>query len=244
MTHLTRTLPATLATLLFAGISAGDDAPAAATSSARITNPYVAFAAVRRAEYRGHERNEEGKTVTTRTVSVVLDRTRVITGIRSAVVDVKDYEDGKLIEHTLDYYAQRPNGDVWYLGEDVNDIENGKVVGHDGHWLAGRRGARPGLFMPARPRRGQKFRQERAPGVAEDTSTIVGTERTVPTPGGTFAHCVKTRDYSPLDKASEHKYYCRGVGLVREDVEGGNGLLQNYERTAQAPVQPMDDSGR
>jgi hypothetical protein len=209
---------------------ARDAVPAAAVSPASITNPYVAFASVRRSVITGHEGNDEGKQVRTRSVAVVQDRTVLISGLRSAVVEVRDYEDGKLIEHTVDYYAQRPNGDVLYMGEDVNDIEDGKVVGHGGQWRAGRRGAKPGLFMPAHPRRGRTFRQERAPGVAEDESTIVGTGRTVTTPAGRFRACVKTRDYSPLDKAYEHKYYCRGVGLAREDVDGGRGLLASYER--------------
>ena len=225
-------LVALLILALVAAVAAlgGDDSAAAAASTATITNPYMAFASVRRTEYSGHERNDEGKQVRTRSIAVVLKRTKVIAGLPSAVVDVHDYENGKVIEHTRDYYAQRGNGDVLYMGEDVNDIENGKVVSHGGQWRAGRRGAKPGLFMPARPQRGQTFHQERAPGVAEDESTIVGTERTVTTPAGRFRHCVKTRDFSPLDKANEHKYYCRGIGLVREDVEGGNGVLVRYAR--------------
>jgi len=239
MSLASRRLPAALlalaALLILAIVAAvtalgGDESAAAAASTATITNPYMAFASVRRTEYSGHESDDEGKQVRTRSIAVVLKRTRVIAGLRSAVVDVRDYENGKLIEHTSDYYAQRSNGDVLYMGEDVNDIENGKVVSHGGQWRAGRRGAKPGLFMPAKPQRGQTFHQERAPGVAEDESTVVGTERTVTTPAGRFRHCVKTRDFSPLDKANEHKYYCRGVGLVREDVEGGNGLLVRYER--------------
>ena len=220
----------TIAVVAAAAALGGDGSAAAAASTATITNPYMAFASVRRTEYAGHESDDEGKRVRTRSIAVVLKRTQVIAGLRSAVVDVRDYENGKLIEHTRDYYAQRGNGDVLYMGEDVNDIENGKVVSHGGQWRAGRRGAKPGLFMPGKPRRGQTFHQERAPGVAEDESTIVGTERTVTTPAGRFRHCVKTRDFSPLDKANEHKYYCRGIGLVREDVEGGNGLLVRYAR--------------
>jgi len=61
------------------------------------------------------------------------------------------------------------------------------------------------------------FQQEQAPGVAEDRSRVVavGLERT--TPAGRFEDCIKTRDYAPLDKRTEFKYYCRGVGLVREE---------------------------
>lgn len=232
-----RRLPAALALAvllslaLFALLTAlgGDEAPAAAASTATITNPYFPLATVRRNVLAGHERNDEGRQVRTRSVAVVQTRTVTISGLESVAVDVRDYENGKLIEHTTDYYAQRANGDVLYMGEDVDDIENGKVVSHGGQWRAGRRGAKPGLFMPAHPRRGRTFRQERAPGVAEDESTIVGTGRRVTTPAGRFRNCVKTRDFSPLDKGSEHKYYCRGVGLVREDVEGGNGLLTSYD---------------
>lgn len=225
-------LAALLALAVLAAVATvgSDEAPAAAASTATITNRYFPLASVRRSVLTGHERNDEGKQVRTRSVAVVRTKTLTIAGMESAVVDVRDYENGKVIEHTIDYYAQRANGDVLYMGEDVNDIENGKVVGHGGQWRAGRRGAKAGLFMPAQPQRGRKFRQERAPGVAEDESTIVGTGRTVTTPAGRFRDCVKTRDFSPLDKGLEHKYYCRGVGLVREDVEGGNGLLSSYDK--------------
>jgi hypothetical protein len=230
--HVALLALAALLLALVAGPAApgGGEAPAAAASTATITNPYVAFASVRRAAYTGRERDEEGKLVRTRTEWRLLTRTKVVDGIRSAVVTVKDFEDGKLVEQTFDYYAQRKDGSVLYMGEDVNDLEDGKVVGHGGAWLAGRRGARPGLFMPAKPRRGQRFQQERAPGVAEDRSTVIGTERTVTTPAGRFEHCIKTRDYAPLDKITEHKYYCRGVGLVREDLKRGRSLLVSYGR--------------
>ena len=89
-------------------------------------------------------------------------------------------------------------------------------------------GAAPSRASSCPPSRGAARPSTRS--APEDESTVVGTGRTVTTPAGRFRHCVKTRDFSPLDKANEHKYYCRGVGLVREDVEGGNGLLVRYER--------------
>ena len=54
-----------------------------------------------------------------------------------------------------------------------NDYEGGKVTGHGGQWLAGVKKAKPGIYLPARPEAGQEFSQERAPGVAEDRSTIL-----------------------------------------------------------------------
>lgn len=157
----------------------------------------------------------------TRVEQRVLDRTETIAGIEAAVIDVKEYEDGKLIEHTFDYYAQTPDGDVLYMGEDIDDIEGGKVVGHKGEWRAGKDDAKPGLFMPAKPKVGQAFEQERAPGIAEDRSTVVKLGVKVTVPAGTFTDCMKTEDFAPLDNATEFKYYCPGVGLVREEAEGG-----------------------
>ena len=48
-----------------------------------------------------------------------------------------------------DYFANCwPSRDVYYFGEDVDNYEDGIVVNHEGGWLAGRRGARPGFLMP------------------------------------------------------------------------------------------------
>ena len=73
-------------------------------------------------------------------------------GVRVAIVKVREFEDGELVERTADYFAQDGRGWVWYFGERVDDIENGKVVGHEGQWLAGKNGAKPGLLCP--PSRG------------------------------------------------------------------------------------------
>ncbi len=146
-----------------------------------VDNPLWPLASVRRTRYRGREEGAK-----TRVVSRVLDRTRKVAGVEVAIVDVREFEDGELVEHTRDYFAQDRKGRVWYFGESVDDIENGKVVGHDGQWFAGRNGAKPGLFMPAEPKLGQVFAQERVPGVAEDRSKVVALDRSVETPAGSF----------------------------------------------------------
>jgi hypothetical protein len=188
-----------------------------------VDNPLWPLASVRRTRYRGHEEDTK-----TRVVSRVLDRTRKVAGVEVAIVDVREFEDGELVEHTRDYFAQDRKGRVWYFGESVDDIEKGRVVGHEGQWFAGRNGAKPGLFMPARPRRGQVFAQERVPGVAEDRSKVVALDRSVETPAGNFEGCMKTRDFAPLDNATEFKFYCPGVGLVREQARRTRLSLVSY----------------
>jgi hypothetical protein len=183
----------------------------------KITNPYFPISSFRSMTLRGTERNRRTGRRTTERVELRPSSRRVtIAGIRTNAVNVREYENGKLVERTIDYYAQDLRGNVWYFGERVDDIENGRVTGHEGQWQAGRNGARAGLFMPAGPKVGDSFQQERAPGVAEDTSTVVALGVRVRTPLRRFSNCMRTSDFGPLDRTRETKYYCRGIGLVRE----------------------------
>jgi hypothetical protein len=167
-----------------------------------------------------HE-GEEGTEETTaiRVESTVLTETETVAGVEVTVVEVREFEDGELVESTLDYYAQHKDGTVYYMGERVDDYEDGQLVGHSGQWLAGEGENQPGIFMPADPQVGDEFEQERAPGVAEDRSTIVAVGESVTVPAGAFENCIKTEDFAPLDNATEFKFYCPDVGLVREEGE-------------------------
>jgi hypothetical protein len=181
--------------------------------TAKVDHPLVPLASVRNTEFKGREEGTR-----TGVVTRVLERTGRVAGVEVAIVDVREFEDGELVEHTEDYYAQDRDGNVWYFGERVDDVEDGKVVGHEGQWLAGTDGAKPGLFMPAKPKLGQRFEQERAPGVAEDRSKVAALDVEAGTAAGSFDGCIKTEDFAPLDKRTELKTYCPGVGLIREQA--------------------------
>ena len=45
------------------------------------------------------------------------------------------------MEVTNDWYAQDSDGNVWYLGEDTKEYEDGKVVSTAGSWEHGVDGA-------------------------------------------------------------------------------------------------------
>ena len=202
--------------------------PDASQFSAKVDHPLVPLASVPVTIFEGTERRFLVLRSEVRVESSVLERTDRVADIPVAVVDVKEYKDGQLVEHTLDYYAQDNEGNVWYLGERVDDIADGKVVGHGGEWLAGQDGAKPGLFMPAHPKVGQTFKQEQAPGIAKDRSTVVAVGLEVRTTLKTFSDCIKTKDFAPLDNATEFKHYCPGVGLVREEGVGERLELVHY----------------
>jgi hypothetical protein len=191
--------------------------------SATVDNPLFPLSTITTTLFEGTEDRAE-----IRVESRVLQRTGQVSGVPVTVVDVKEYEDGELVEHTRDYYAQHADGGVRYMGEAVDDIEDGKVVGHEGQWLAGKGNAKPGVFLPADPEVGDAFEQERAPGVAEDRSEVVAVGLNVTTPAGRFDDCIKTKDFAPLDKNTEFKYYCAGVGLVREEFPEGRLDLVRY----------------
>ncbi|MGH9012079.1 MAG: hypothetical protein ACRDYF_19870 [Acidimicrobiia bacterium] len=190
-----------------------------------VTHPLFPLYSLRRLEFSGTERDTEtGKTVKTRTVKRLLHKTEVVAGVTVAVLEVKDYEDGELVEVTEDYFAEHRNGSVWSFGERVSDYENGKVVGHEGQWLAGQGNNKPGLYLPTRPMVGQEFEPERAPGVAEVRSKVVQLDAEVTVPAGKYTGCLKTEDFSVLDKVTELSFYCPGAGLVRS--EGPHGTAQ------------------
>jgi hypothetical protein len=129
-------------------------------------------------------------------------------------------EKGRLVEDTFDWYAQDRRGNVWYLGEDTREYEDGKVVSTEGSWEAGVDGAKPGIVMLARPRPGVTYKQENRPGEAEDTARVLARD------GGT----VLTRDWNPLEpRAVEYKVYRRGVGLLLA-VGASDGSVERLVR--------------
>jgi hypothetical protein len=157
----------------------------------------------------------------------VLEETRRITlpiggrlrTIRAAVVEERELEGGELVEISRNFFAvcERTN-DVYYFGEEVDDYEDGEIVGHDGAWLAGRDGARPGILMPGTFLLGSRYYQEVAPGVALDRAEHVAEGLSVETEAGDFEGCVEVTETSPLEPGSEStKQYCPGVGLVADN---------------------------
>ncbi len=145
----------------------------------------------------------------------VEDDTKAVWGVDARVVRDSAYLDGELIEDTTDYYAEDPHGNVWYLGEDTAEYENGEVVSTHGTWTAGVDGALPGVVMLAHPEVGDRYRQEYFAGEAEDDAEVLSLAASASVPAGDFTGCVETRDRSVLDPSmDERKYYSAGIGQV------------------------------
>jgi len=161
-------------------------------------------------------------------VVTVTNRTKVILGVTTTVVHDQVFVKKELVEDTEDWFAQDTAGNVWYLGEDTKELEDGQVVSTEGSWEAGIDNARAGIFMPAQPMVGQVFKQEHAKNVAEDCSKIVDLNASVRTPFMSSNEALKTEEFSLLEPdVLDNKYYVRNVGLVREQtVQGGADFLE------------------
>ena len=200
-----------------------------ADCSAQVDNSYVPLASVKVMVFRGEEPGDEGgERVKTRALQRVQPKPATIAGFPVRVVEVTERENGELVERTLDYYSQCGDGSVWYVGEKVDNYEDGKIVDHEGAWQAGEDGASAGLFMPADPNVGDRLQQERAPGVADVHSSVVADDVEITSPAGKFSGCIRTKDFAPLDNSTEFKLYCPSVGLVREELTDGRLELLNY----------------
>ncbi|HVO69918.1 MAG TPA: hypothetical protein VMT24_07730 [Aggregatilineaceae bacterium] len=155
----------------------------------------------------------------------VTHETREILGIECVVVRDTVWEDGNLIEDTVDWYAQDKDGNVWYMGEDTKEYEDGKVVSTAGSWEAGIDEAKPGIVMWGNPRIGEDYRQEYYAGEAEDMAEVVSLIVSPSGTGGNPTGLLVTKEWTPLEpRFAERKYYVTGIGLVLEIViEGGEG---------------------
>jgi hypothetical protein len=154
----------------------------------------------------------------------VTNDTKEIVGVTAIVVRDVVSVGGEIIEDTYDWYAQDKESNVWYLGEDTKEYEDGQLVSTAGSWEAGVDGAKPGIIMHGtQPAIGVPYRQEYYACKAEDWGEVASLNESVTVPYGSFDDCLQTREFSALEPGvSEYKYYALGIGLVLEvDVQSG-----------------------
>jgi hypothetical protein len=164
---------------------------------------------------------------------VVTDERRQVMGIEAVVVRDTVTVDGELAEDTDDWFAQDADGNVWYLGEESTEYEDGEAVSTEGSWEAGVDGALPGIVMPADPTVGQAYRQEYYEGEAEDLGEALALDGSETVSGEAYDDLLVTREWNPLEPETvEEKSYADGIGLVLEVVTaGGEGRVELIEFT-------------
>ncbi len=201
----------------------------------RIDNPY--FPAIRGTVYT-YGLLEEGEAVERNDVFATFEDKRIL-GVNTHVVRDTAYEDGLLVEDTLDFYAQDKKGNVWYFGEFVfnyryDDEGNYLSTDSEGAWLANGVDAFPGYIMPTREvleSLGNGYFQEFAPGVAVDQADFVTFNATADLDIGLFKGVLQTLDTTALEPdVREFKKYEPGVGFISAEVLNEEGELELAEQ--------------
>lgn len=205
--------------LVIAAFALPPPLPAPTEFEARVGNPWFPLHPGYTLVYRGVKDGQPS-----RDLVHVTRRTKTILGVRCTVVSDELYVRGQLEERTEDWYAQDRQNNVWYLGEDTAELyPNGSVKTREGSWEAGVDGARAGIFMPGRPRRGQSGIQELLSGEAEDHFRVLSLAASVRTPAVSSNSALLTREWTPLEPGVvDHKLYVKGIGTALEEtVKGG-----------------------
>ena len=170
-------------------------------------------------------------------------RPATIEGITATVVRDTVYVDGEIAEDTYDWFAQDDDGNVWYLGEDTHEYEDGVAVNAEGAWEYGKDGALPGIVMPAQP----DGRRRLPPGVLRRARP-----RTWPRSSrsarakeiglGAYDDVVVTEDWTPLEPdVAEEKWYARGHRQHLQHPHRGRG---RHRRAHRVHARRREQSGR
>jgi hypothetical protein len=186
-----------------------------------VDNPYFPLAPGTRYVYEA--RLDDGGTE--RIEIEILAETRDVMGVAATVFHDQVFVDDQLVEDTHDWFAQDTKGNVWYLGEAVDNYQDGELVNHEGAWEWGVDGALPGVIMWADPAAhlDEAYYQEYYPGQAEDMGQVVSLDESVTVPAGSYEDVLQTYEFSPLEAGGEaHKFYAPGIGTIKE-VELGSG---------------------
>ncbi len=152
----------------------------------------------------------------------VTSLTKVIAGVKTAVVWIEDVSDGVLVEKEIAFYAQDDHGTVWYLGEHPEEYEDGEFVKAP-TWIHGFEDARAGVKMLADPTlHSQAFYQGWAPAVEwSDYGRLDALAPEDCVTAGCYKDVVRFAE-SSLGEAGifQLKSYARGIGEIRVGWRG------------------------
>lgn len=201
--------------------------------TADIDNPYFPLVPGTRLTYR--EIDGEGNKLKV-IVIVTRETKKIANGITARVVRDTVTKEGEIIEDTFDWYAQDSDGNVWYMGEDTAEFENGKVTTRKGSFEAGVDGALAGIIMPADPRPGLAYREEYYKGEAEDNGEVLSTDEMADVPFGHFDNMLLTKETITIEPdVLEYKLWAKGVGVVLVLGISGGGGREELVRMDTAP---------
>jgi hypothetical protein len=203
-------------------------------SSINVTNRYLPLTPGRRYVYTGATL-EDGKSVPHSEEFTVTDLVKEVDGVRTVVIADKDFgAEGELQESELTFFAQDRAGTVWHFGQYRESYDGKELVGGQA-WLAGALdGARPGIFMPARPEPGTPSYSEGyapPPFYWDDDGKVVSVQQRATVPAGHYDDVVVISEFNAEEPGAQLKYYAPGVGFVRVGWQGKDTQHETLELT-------------
>ncbi len=168
----------------------------------------------------------------------VTDLTKVLDGVRTAVIWDVDENEGEVVESELSFFAQDDDGNVWNLGEYPEEFEGGVFVGAPSVWISGIADAQAGIHMGGRPRVSDLlYLQGFAPEIDFlDCAQVIEKRQETCVPFRCFDDVLITEESNPLDPegGSQLKYHAPGVGIVQvgavDDPEGETLVLIDHRK--------------
>lgn len=200
-------------------VQAGFDA-GAFSQSTEIDNPYYPLRPGTQLVLEGLDAEGPHRLVVT-----VTDVVKVINGVRTLVVSERDYTGDTLAEDEIAFLAQDDEGNVWRLGEypEEYDVTTGGFDGAPSTWIAGVKGSKPGLYMPAAPEPGSDpYFQVYAPNLhIKDQGEVIASAEEIQIGASLYQDVVLVREQNIREKEDccQLKYHAPGVGNVRVEAE-------------------------
>lgn len=146
-------------------------------------------------------------------IITVTNKAKTIDGVKCVVVEDIMSLAGAPADKTLSYYAQDIEGNVWYFGEDVQELDSkGNVTKTEG-WHAGIDGATPSIVMEAVPAKGHTLVNE----YTNDHAEVVSLAKSVKVPFGSYKDALLVKEWTPDEPdVLTNKYYVKNIGAVRD----------------------------
>lgn len=202
------------------------------TNGARIDNEWLPLQTGRRWVIDGVT-IENGERIPHRITFTVTGLTKMIAGVRTAVVWIEDLSDGELVEKEIAFYAQDDQGTVWYLGEHPEEFEEGEFVKAP-TWIHGVEDAQAGVKMFADPTtHTQALFQGWGPAVEwSDYGRIDEIEPEDCVAVGCYKNVVRFAESSLGEEGIfQLKSYAQGVGEIRVGWRGESDAREELELT-------------
>jgi hypothetical protein len=185
-------------------------------------NPYFPLQPTSRHRLDGTSVSDDGATLPFHRIRTVTGPGPVILGVQTTALLDEEFENGRIIERSVDFHATDDAGNVWYFGEDVTEF----TYDRDGtlketrpgkSWQAGRNDARPGIVISSATMPAAPVFMAHAAGEDEMEYNIgAGNALTVAVPAGTFGDVIRILTQSTTDPdLREYTWWARDVGLIR-----------------------------